>query len=100
MIFEEFYFKLILASSVLTMKNTSLRPGQDDDKIGVIKHSGPARPKYAPYAARITTFKEWPPALKQQPKELADAGFYYIGKFSRCVNEENLNTILKVNNFY
>merc|ERR1719431_1617638 len=25
------------------------------------------------------TFREWPPALRQQPKELADAGFYYIG---------------------
>jgi hypothetical protein len=25
--------------------------------------------------------RDWPPALKQQPLELADAGFYYIGKF-------------------
>lgn len=74
----EICFSLI-APSVLTLKDASLRPGQDDDKIGVIKHSGPYRPKYAPYEARIRTFKEWPPALKQQPKELADAGFYYIG---------------------
>ena len=26
--------------------------------------------------------RDWPPALKQQPLELADAGFYYIGKLS------------------
>merc|ERR1712212_369152 len=29
--------------------------------------------------ARLRTFREWPPALRQQPAELADAGFYYIG---------------------
>lgn len=27
----------------------------------------------------MRTFRDWPPALKQQPLELADAGFYYIG---------------------
>ena len=27
----------------------------------------------------MRTFRDWPPALKQRPKDLADAGFYYIG---------------------
>ena len=27
----------------------------------------------------MRTFKDWPPALRQEPKQLADAGFYYIG---------------------
>jgi hypothetical protein len=47
--------------------------------MGVIKHSGPAHPKYATLEGRLRTFREWPPALKQQPREFAEAGFYYIG---------------------
>jgi len=27
----------------------------------------------------MRTFKDWPPALRQQPADLSDAGFYYIG---------------------
>jgi len=27
----------------------------------------------------MRTFKDWPPALRQQPSDLSDAGFYYIG---------------------
>ena len=44
-----------------------------------MKHSGPLHPQYATLEARLRTFREWPPALKQTPKDLADAGFYYIG---------------------
>ena len=47
--------------------------------MGILKHSGPLHPQYATVEARLRTFREWPPALRQQPKELADAGFYYIG---------------------
>ena len=49
------------------------------ERMGVMKHSGPLHPQYATLEARLRTFREWPPALKQQPKDLADAGFYYIG---------------------
>eukprot|EP00095_Tigriopus_kingsejongensis_P005266 maker-scaffold464_size163657-snap-gene-0.31 protein:Tk05266 transcript:maker-scaffold464_size163657-snap-gene-0.31-mRNA-1 annotation:"apoptosis 2 inhibitor" len=45
----------------------------------IIQHSGPANPKYSTLEARLRTFRDWPPALKQKPQELADAGFYYIG---------------------
>lgn len=49
------------------------------ESMGIMKHSGPLHPQYATLEARLRTFREWPPALKQTPKDLADAGFYYIG---------------------
>jgi len=45
----------------------------------ILKHTGPLHANYATVEARIRTFKEWPPALPQRPRELAEAGFYYIG---------------------
>jgi len=53
--------------------------GSNPEAIGILKHAGPLHPQYATLEARLRTFREWPPALRQQPKELADAGFYYIG---------------------
>jgi len=53
--------------------------GANPESIGILKHAGPLHPQYATLEARLRTFREWPPALRQQPKELADAGFYYIG---------------------
>lgn len=49
------------------------------ESLGIISHHGPLHPSYATPEARLRTFRDWPPALKQQPQELADAGFYYIG---------------------
>lgn len=49
------------------------------ETLGVISHHGPLHPSYATLEARMRTFRDWPPALKQQPRELSDAGFYYIG---------------------
>jgi len=46
---------------------------------GIIRHTGPANTKYSTIEARLRTFRDWPPALKQEPRQLADAGFYYIG---------------------
>lgn len=34
---------------------------------------------YAIEENRLKSFKDWPKAIKQRPKELADAGFFYIG---------------------
>merc|ERR1719322_2041152 len=53
--------------------------GSNPESIGILKHAGPLHPQYATLEARLRTFREWPPALKQTPKDLADAGFYYIG---------------------
>ena len=49
------------------------------EDIGIIRHSGPANPKYSTVEARTRTFREWPPALRQQPAQLSEAGFFYIG---------------------
>ncbi len=54
-------------------------PPTNEESIGIIRHSGPANTKYSTMEARLRTFKDWPPALKQEPRQLADAGFYYIG---------------------
>ena len=62
------------------MKDSTRIGEHSEEEMGVIKHRGPAHPKYATVEARLRTFKDWPPALKQQPKDLADSGFYYIGK--------------------
>lgn len=58
---------------------TSDPKASSQESIGIIQHSGPAHPKYSTPEARLRTFRDWPPALKQQPKQLAEAGFYYIG---------------------
>ena len=57
---------------------SSSAAGQPED-IGIIRHSGPANAKYSTVEARTRTFREWPPALRQQPAQLSEAGFFYIG---------------------
>jgi len=57
--------------------STSVSENHED--IGIIRHSGPANAKYSTVEARTRTFREWPPALRQQPAQLAEAGFFYIG---------------------
>ena len=53
--------------------------GSQPENIGIIRHSGPVNSKYSTVEARARTFREWPPALKQQPVQLSEAGFFYIG---------------------
>jgi len=49
------------------------------ESFGVMRHEGPLHPQHATIEARLRTFRDWPPALKQQPSQLTEAGFYYIG---------------------
>ena len=63
----------------LSAPGAPLAGGRNPESIGIMKHSGPLHPQHATLEARLRTFREWPPALRQQPAELADAGFYYIG---------------------
>ncbi len=58
----------------------SVSSGRDSESSGILRHSGPAHPKHSTLENRLRTFRDWPPALKQQPQELAEAGFFYIGK--------------------
>lgn len=48
--------------------------------FGVNPHNGPIHNTYATEQSRLATFKEWPRSLKQKPKDLAEAGFYYTGR--------------------
>ena len=59
--------------------NSSGARGSQPDIIGIIQHSGPANSKYSTVEARARTFRELPPALKQTPTQLSEAGFFYIG---------------------
>ena len=49
------------------------------ERAGVIPHDGPLHPRFASVAARIKTFEQWPPALKQKPRVMAEAGLIYLG---------------------
>lgn len=40
---------------------------------------------YAVEINRLESFKEWPRAIQQRPKELADAGFFYSGYGDRVI---------------
>ncbi|XP_013386672.1 baculoviral IAP repeat-containing protein 3-like [Lingula anatina] len=39
----------------------------------------PARPDLIDVRVRLATFQRWPPGISQRPRELSEAGFYYLG---------------------
>lgn len=43
----------------------------------------PEYPNYAIEADRLKSYEDWPTSLKQKPKQLSDAGFFYTGKSDR-----------------
>ncbi|XP_053676582.1 death-associated inhibitor of apoptosis 1 [Anopheles nili] len=43
----------------------------------------PEYPNYAIEADRLKTYEDWPTSMKQKPKQLSDAGFFYTGKSDR-----------------
>ncbi|XP_050306387.1 baculoviral IAP repeat-containing protein 7 isoform X2 [Anthonomus grandis grandis] len=49
------------------------------ERLGISKSKSPAHPDKAILESRLETFSDWPKSLKQTPKDLADAGFFYIG---------------------
>ena len=72
------YFPLDFSGPNIRLNNAGNEP-PSEESMGIMRHSGPANTRYSTPEARLRTFKDWPPALKQEPKQLADAGFYYIG---------------------
>jgi hypothetical protein len=52
----------------------------DISKLNVIEYNTPKHPNYASYDSRLISYKMWPRKLKQKPENMADAGFYYVGK--------------------
>lgn len=47
------------------------------------QHKLPEYPNYAIEAKRLESYEDWPKFMKQKPKELSDAGFFYTGKSDR-----------------
>lgn len=45
----------------------------------------PDYPEYAIETARLRSFDDWPKTLKQKPKQLSDAGFFYTQKGDRVM---------------
>lgn len=43
----------------------------------------PEYPNYAIEAKRLESYEDWPKFMKQKPKELSDAGYFYTGKSDR-----------------
>ncbi|KAF2363280.1 BIR repeat [Trinorchestia longiramus] len=46
---------------------------------GLPEYTGPKRKEFSTLDSRIRSFKNWPKGVKQQPVELAQAGFFYCG---------------------
>ena len=67
----------------MELGNVKLMPGTTSNftELGIQHHSAPRQPKHATYEGRLRTFQGWPSNLRQTPEMLADAGFYYVGKY-------------------
>lgn len=54
-------------------------------KYALPKTSGPTFPDYVSLDKRIESYKDWPISIKQRPRVLSEAGFYYTGKGDKTV---------------
>jgi hypothetical protein len=52
----------------------------DMSELGIQSHHGPRHPKYSTVESRLRTYTDWPPSMSQTPQQLAQAGFYHVGK--------------------
>jgi hypothetical protein len=64
----------------------------DITELGIQTHRGPRHPKYATVESRLRTFTDWSSNVHQTPQQLAQAGFYSVGKSWRLA----LNVTLKL----
>ena len=61
----------------------------------------PKHPEYANEARRYASFRSWPDYMAQRPKQLVQAGFYFVGMYimSECIDIDStaliFNQILK-----
>ena len=53
--------------------------GDNMEELGIQKHSGPRYSAYTTVESRLKTFSQWPTRLKQTPRAMAQAGFFYLG---------------------
>lgn len=59
--------------------------GDNLEQLGITKHSGPRYSNYSTFESRSKSFKNWPSHLKQTPSIMAQAGFFYLGKYE-CID--------------
>lgn len=76
---------LISDLSAEKLGDIKLLPGTTSNytDLGIQHHLPSRQPKHATYEGRLRTFEGWPINLRQTPEMLADAGFYYVGKFRK-----------------
>lgn len=53
--------------------------------LGIESGSNISYPKYAVLDKRVESFKDWPISMKQKPKDLASAGFFYTGSGDQTI---------------
>lgn len=51
----------------------------DLSALGISEYHAPLHPCYATLEARLRSYLHWPPALAQTPRQLSEAGFFYVG---------------------
>lgn len=56
--------------------------GESLEELGITKHQAPRYAMYATKDARLKSFTHWPSHLKQTPRMMAEAGFFYLGNIS------------------
>lgn len=78
------------SSESLTSPRSSLTSNSSMTSIGPVvqepalpPQKRPEYPNYAIEAKRLESYEDWPKFMKQKPKELSDAGFFYTGKSDR-----------------
>ncbi|XP_030767980.1 death-associated inhibitor of apoptosis 2-like [Sitophilus oryzae] len=49
------------------------------ERLGIQKTKGPSHPDKFLLETRLATFKAWPKSMRQTPKQLSEAGFFYVG---------------------
>lgn len=65
-----------LSSNTSSMDDRSMNESPQRQKL-------PEYPNYAIEAKRLESYEDWPKFMRQKPKELSDAGFFYTGKSDR-----------------
>ncbi|XP_055325624.1 death-associated inhibitor of apoptosis 1 [Sitodiplosis mosellana] len=70
-------------SDIVENINTNSNSTTVERETQTLKH--PDFPEFAIETARLRSFDEWPKTMKQKPKQLSDAGFFYTQKGDRVI---------------
>jgi len=67
------------AGNMMSYASNLIRVDRATLECGIIPVRGTANKRFRAFKSRFDSFFDWPPGLRQRPKELAEAGFYYQG---------------------